>query len=139
LNFAIAIVALIIAVLAKMEKKMREEAVKVEKEKNTAIGKTLWGIQSLVNAKYRNYRHVISLNGYSGRSAVDWREVDHVPFVNHHVFASPGSYHHRYTKQYAFGFQVFHPEFSDIFFCPDFLFLSHWWSNCGGFGLTKPS
>jgi hypothetical protein len=65
------------------------------------------------------------------------KEKNHVSFVNHHLFASSGNYHHRYTKQYAFGFQVFHLEFSDIYHSLDFLFLSDWRSHCGGFGLTK--
>jgi hypothetical protein len=65
------------------------------------------------------------------------REANHVPFVNHHLFASPGNYHHSYTKQYAFGFQVFHLEFSDVYYSVDFLFLYRWRSNCGGFGLAK--
>jgi hypothetical protein len=65
------------------------------------------------------------------------KENNHVFFVNHHFFASPGNYHHRHTKQYAFGFQVFHLEFSDIHYSLDFFFLSGWWSHCGGFGLTK--
>jgi hypothetical protein len=45
--------------------------------------------------------------------------------------------HHCHTKQYAFRLQVFGLEFSDIHYSIDFLFLSHWWSNCGGFGLAK--
>jgi len=77
------------------------------------------------------------LNGYSGGPLMDLRETDHVLFAHHHLFASPGSYHHCDTKQYAFGFQVFHLEFSAIYYSLDFLFLSHWWSNCGGFDPTK--
>jgi hypothetical protein len=65
------------------------------------------------------------------------KENNHVFFVNHHFFASLGNYYHRCTKQYASGFQVFHLEFSAIYYSSDFLFLSHWWSNCGGFGFTK--
>jgi hypothetical protein len=65
------------------------------------------------------------------------KENNHVSFVNHHLFASSGNYHHRYTKQYAIGFQVFHLEFSDIYYSLDFFFLSDWWVHCGGFGLTK--
>jgi hypothetical protein len=65
------------------------------------------------------------------------KENNRVSFFNHNLFASPANYHHRCTKQYAFGFQVFHVEFSDIHYSLDFLFRSHWWSNCGGFGLTK--
>ena len=34
-------------------------------------------------------------------------------------------------------YQVFYLEFPDIYRSLDFLFLSHWWSHCGGFGLTK--
>jgi hypothetical protein len=63
--------------------------------------------------------------------------VSHVRFVNHNIFAPSGNYHHSHTKQYAFGFQVFHLEFSDVYYGIDFLFLSHWWSNCCGFGFTK--
>ena len=48
------------------------------------------------------------------------KENNHVSFVNHHFFASPGNYNHRYTKQYAFGFQVFRLEFSDIYHSLDF-------------------
>ena len=48
------------------------------------------------------------------------KENNHVSFVNHHLFASPGNYHHRCTKQYAIGFQVFHLEFSDIYYSLDF-------------------
>jgi hypothetical protein len=65
------------------------------------------------------------------------KEKNHVSFVNHYLFASTGNYHHRYAKQYAFGFQVFHLEFSDIYHSLDFFFLSDWWSYCGGFGLTE--
>jgi hypothetical protein len=65
------------------------------------------------------------------------KENNHVSFFNHHLFASSGNYHHRHTKQYAFGFQVFHLEFSDIHYSLDFLFLSDWRSHCGGFGFTK--
>ena len=48
------------------------------------------------------------------------KENNHVSFVNHYLFASPGNYHHRCTKQYAIGFQVFHLEFSDIYYSLDF-------------------
>jgi len=65
------------------------------------------------------------------------KENKHVSFVNHHLFASPGNYHYRHTKQYAFGFQIFYLEFSDIYYSLDFFFFSDWWSHCGGFGLTK--
>jgi hypothetical protein len=65
------------------------------------------------------------------------REANHVRFVNHHLFASTGNHHHGCTKQYAFGFQVFHLEISGIYYSRDFLFFSHWWSHCGGFDLTQ--
>jgi hypothetical protein len=65
------------------------------------------------------------------------KEKNHVSFFNHYLFASPGNYHHRYTKQYAFGFQVFRLEFSDIYHSLDFFFLSDWWSHFGRFDLTK--
>jgi hypothetical protein len=77
------------------------------------------------------------LNGYSIGSVTDLREHSYVHFINHHRFSSPGNYHHRYTKQYALGFQVFHLECSDIHYSLDFLFLSHWRSHCGRFGLTQ--
>ena len=80
---------------------------------------------------------IFDRDGYSSGSEMALKEANHVPFVNHHLFASPGNYNHRYTKQQAYGFQVLHLEFSDIYYSLDFLFLSYWWSNCGGFGLTK--
>lgn len=83
------------------------------------------------------YPSMFSPNVYSSGSATDLKEVNHVSFVNYHLFAAPGNYHHRYTKQYAFGFKVFHLEFSDIYYSLDIFFLSRWWGNCGGFGLTK--
>jgi len=43
----------------------------------------------------------------------------------------------RYTKQYAFGFQVFELGISDIYYRLDFLFFSHWWRHCGGIGIAK--
>jgi hypothetical protein len=99
------------------------------------------GIKLLQNSKCHNlsvwYPSIFSLNAYSSGSATDLKEAHHVPFVHHHLFAAPGDYHHRDTKQYAFGFQVFHMDFSGIYYSLDLLFLSHWWSNCGGFGLTK--
>jgi hypothetical protein len=69
-------------------------------------------------------------------SATDVKEANHVPFVNHHFLASFGNYHHRYPKQYAFGFQIFSLEFSDILYHPDSLFSRDWCSNCGGSSLT---
>jgi hypothetical protein len=75
-------------------------------------------------------------NAYSSASTKDLKEAHHVFFVNHHLFAAPGNYYRCYTKQYAFGFQVFDLEFSDIFHGLDFLFLSHRWSHCGGFDLA---
>jgi hypothetical protein len=83
------------------------------------------------------YPSIFTLNGYSWDSATDLKESDHVPFVNHHFFAFPHDYHQCHTKQYAFGLQVFDLAFSAIYYSLDFLFLSHGWSNCGGFGLTK--
>jgi len=65
------------------------------------------------------------------------RENNHVFFINHHLFASLYNYYHRCPKQHAFRFQVFHLEFSDIYYSHNFLFRPHWWSHCGGFGLTK--
>jgi hypothetical protein len=76
-------------------------------------------------------------NGYSGRSATNMKEFYHVPFLNYHLFASSDNYHHGYTKQYTFGSQVFHLEYSVIYYSLDFLFFSHWWRHCGGFGLAK--
>jgi hypothetical protein len=72
-----------------------------------------------------------------GKKFLRRKENNHVFFDNHHFFASLGHYYHRCPKQYASGFQVFHLEFSAIYYSSDFLFRSHWWSNCGGFGLTK--
>jgi hypothetical protein len=83
------------------------------------------------------YLSGFALNGYSRGSAMDLKEANHVLFVNHHLFASPGNYHNCHTKQHAFGLQVVGLAFSDIYYSLDFLFLSHWWSNCGGFGLAK--
>lgn len=80
---------------------------------------------------------ILSPNGYSGDSATHLMESDYVPFLNYHLFASSGNYHHGCTKHYAFVSQVFHLEFSDIYYSLDFLFFSHWWSHCGGFGLAK--
>jgi hypothetical protein len=84
-----------------------------------------------------SFRPFFGLNGYSSGSATNLTEANHVPFFNHHLFASHGDHHHCYSKQYAFGFQVFHLELSDVDYRLDFLFLSHWWSNRGGFGFTK--
>ena len=70
-------------------------------------------------------------------SAADLREAEHVLFVNRHFFASFNDFHHCYTKQYAFGLQVFGLAFSNIYYSPDFLFLSHGRTHCGGFDFTK--
>ena len=74
---------------------------------------------------------------YCSGSAKDLREDNHVPFINHHLFASPGNHRHCYTKQYAFGLQVFHLDLSAIHYGLDCLFLSNGWSNRGNFDLTK--
>jgi hypothetical protein len=79
----------------------------------------------------------IGISDYSSGSAPDLKEDNHVFFINYHLYTSSGNHRHCDTEQYAFGFQVFHLAFSDIYYGLDFLFLSHWWSNRGNFDLTK--
>jgi hypothetical protein len=64
-------------------------------------------------------------------------ETNHVFFFNYYLFASPGGYHYRYTKQHAVRVQVFRLEIADIYYSLDFLFLSHRRCNRGGSGLTQ--
>ena len=65
------------------------------------------------------------------------KERNHVPLVNHHLFASTGNYHRRGTEQFALGFEVFHLELSDVDCSSDFIFLCDRRGNCGGLELAK--
>jgi len=74
---------------------------------------------------------------YCNSSATDLREDNHVFFINYHLYTSSGNHRHCDTEQYAFGFQIFCLEFSNVYYGPDFLFLSLGGSNRGNFDLTK--